>query len=410
MSPESAHASLLGQLDAITIPQGGMEFQRRLAGELLSAEADTGPDARRRRHLLRLMGDALAWKALSRHMIRELARGRQRPPSLTAQGADFGFVLEVAEQIAHDGVLPIVCDLTHLLGVGDIVAATAGVISIIECKNTPLPAGWNPRGRHLRQLQRQARASGYLAKGHAPAGDQTRISIDVAEPRRCDEELRDCVERARSSERGYAVADLGERDLLVARWDLGLALEDSMHLPDREGWQYPAFGGSATATDNPGPFTANPYDLPLPADARLAVVEGDLLLFRIVDLAPLGWHGQAVGTSVEIYDKGGRPHLCAQHAGRTLQLSDRFIDQILLDFRTVADTQAQIKAMLSAIGELGSLPRPEQKQRAAPEIRTMASFVYRSPDGSADPVMVSELREFTNVGMPIRLEEPPPDQ
>ena len=42
MSHESVHASLLGQLDAITSPQAAMEFQRRLAGELLSAEADTG--------------------------------------------------------------------------------------------------------------------------------------------------------------------------------------------------------------------------------------------------------------------------------------------------------------------------------------------------------------------------------
>ena len=159
------------------------------------------------------MGDALAWKALSRHTIRELARGRQRPPSLTTQGADFGFVVEVAEQIAHDGVLPIICDLTHLLDVGDIIAAALGTISIIECKNTPLPAVWNPRGRQGRQLKRQARASGYLAQGHVPDDDQTWISIEVAEPRRCDVELRDCVARARSSERGYAVANLGERDL-----------------------------------------------------------------------------------------------------------------------------------------------------------------------------------------------------
>jgi len=38
MSPESVRASLLGELDAITSPQAAMEFQRRLAGELLSAE------------------------------------------------------------------------------------------------------------------------------------------------------------------------------------------------------------------------------------------------------------------------------------------------------------------------------------------------------------------------------------
>jgi len=157
MSPESVRASLLGELDAITSPQAAMEFQRRLAGELLSAEPAKGPDAQWHRHLLRLMGDALAWKVLSRHTIRELARDGQRPPSLTGQGHDFEFVLEVAGQITADGALPVICDLTHLLGVGGIVVATAGAISIIECKNTLLPAEWRPRGRRLRQLQRQHR-------------------------------------------------------------------------------------------------------------------------------------------------------------------------------------------------------------------------------------------------------------
>ena len=92
----------------------------------------------------------------------------------------------------------------------------------------------------------------------------------------------------------------------------------------------------------------------------------------------------------------------AQHTGRTLQLSDRFIDQILLDFRTVADTRAQIKAMLSATAELDTLPLAERKQMASPEIKTMASFVYRNPDGSSDPVVVSELREFTNLGISLQ--------
>jgi len=165
-----------------------------------------------------------------------------------------------------------------------------------------------------------------------------------------------------------------------------------------------AFGGSATATDNPGPFAANPYTLPLPADARLAIVEGDLLLFRLVDLAPLGWHDDVGGghTSVEIFRKDGRPHLRAQHAGRTLELSDRFIDQILLDFRTVGDTRAQIKAMLSATAELDTLPLAERKQMASPEIKAMASFVYRNPDASSDPAVVSEPREFTNLGISLQ--------
>lgn len=40
MSSESVHASLLGQLDAITSPQEAMEFQRRLVSELLTQAVD----------------------------------------------------------------------------------------------------------------------------------------------------------------------------------------------------------------------------------------------------------------------------------------------------------------------------------------------------------------------------------
>jgi hypothetical protein len=40
----------------------------------------------------------------------------------------------------------------------------------------------------------------------------------------------------------------------------------------------------------------------------------------------------------------------------------------------------------------------------------MASFIYRNPDGSADQMIVSELRELTNLGMTIQIEERPPDQ
>src|SRR5258708_12686789 len=54
--------------------------------------------------------------------------------------------------------------------------------------------------------------------------------------------------------------------------------------------------------------------------------------------------------------------------------------------------------MLSATAELDSIPLAERKQMASPEKKTMASFVYRNPDGSSDPVVVSELREFHQPG------------
>jgi hypothetical protein len=403
MSSEAVRASLLGQLDAISSPQAAVAFQRKLADGIISAELDASDDARWHAHLLRLMGDTLAWRLLSRHVIRELARDRRKPAPLAGQRQDFEFVLDVAERVAREGLVPIVSDLTHLLGVGDVITIASAAVGIIECKNRTLPTEWVPRGRHWRQLDRQARASQYLAAGHVPEGEERRIAIEVAEPPRCDDELQECVERARASKQGAAVTELGERDILAAIWDRGLtpadALGEAFATISNVGWQYPLFGGSATATDHPGPFIANPYALPLPVDARLAIPEGDLLLFRFVDLAPLGWQDNAEDEqiSIEVYMKGGSPHLRAQLDGKTRHISDRFIDQIIWDFRSVIGTRAHLKALLQAVRRVEGLPEPERHQAASPEIAAFASFAFRDPGGSPEPLLVSQLREFANL-------------
>lgn len=116
-------------------------FQRALAEELFDSELGAGLDDRWHRHLLRLMGDALAWQVLSRHAIRERARDNRRSPTLSGQGSDFGFVIEVAQQIAHGGSVPVVCDLTRLLGLGDIVAVTAGLSRQSNARTRCCPQG-----------------------------------------------------------------------------------------------------------------------------------------------------------------------------------------------------------------------------------------------------------------------------
>jgi hypothetical protein len=151
MQFEGVRERLLIQLDTVDSPESSAAFQRALADELRAAEADGSPNSRWHRHLLRLMGDALARKMLSIHTLSELARDMRPAPSLSAQGSDFDFVLDAAEAFAHGGIPSVVSDLTHLVGVGDIVTANGGdAISIIECKNRPMPDHLVLRGRHWR--------------------------------------------------------------------------------------------------------------------------------------------------------------------------------------------------------------------------------------------------------------------
>ena len=143
-------------------------------------------------------------------------------PSLSAQGSDFDFVLDPAEAFAY-GVPVVVSDLTHLVGVGDIVTVNGGdAISIIECKNRPIPDNPVLRGRHWRQQRRQADAAAYLTTGYLSSdGQRSRIALEVDQPPRRDDELLQCIEQAWRSPTGSAAASFGERDLLIACWNAG---------------------------------------------------------------------------------------------------------------------------------------------------------------------------------------------
>ncbi len=187
---------------------------------------------------------------------------------------------------------------------------------------------------------------------------------------------------------------------------LGLEPKDAIPWIDPRGWRFPAFG-SATATENPGPFIANPYALPLPTDTRHALTEGDLLLLRLTDLDLLACERIAgnVHSSVEVYKQGGSHQLRATFDGKPLGLSQRFIEQILFDFWAVADIRSMLMAMLEAAQQLGNDPAEDSTAAAAPEIPTLNSFAYRDSDGTATPILVSRLSDFTNLGVSIPYED-----
>ncbi|HEY6310703.1 MAG TPA: hypothetical protein VIY52_07835 [Streptosporangiaceae bacterium] len=408
MQFERARRRLLDQLDAIDSPEAAMAFQRALASELRAAEKDANTEVRWHGHLLRLMGDALARQLLSRHTLRELSRDWHPAPSLTGQGEDFDFVLEVAEQTVGPGFVPLISDLTHLITVGGLISVGPSSIAIIECKNRKMPTGWGLRGRHARQLQRQSEAASYLTSGHVPDGNgKPRIALEVDEPRPREEELQDCVGRASASATGSAAAQLGDRDFLIACWERGLQPQHVLPRIDTDGWRFPAIAGSATAAENPAPFIANAYSLPLPADARHAVAEGDLLLLRLVDLGLLTREHEAgsASPSVEVYRKGGSCHLRAVLDGGPVELSQRFIDQVIWNFWSAADTSSMIMACLEAVQAAGRGTPGRRIAAAAPEVPTLAGFAYRGPDASAGPVFVSRLSDLARVGVSVPYEE-----
>jgi hypothetical protein len=145
-----------------------MTFQRALIEEIKRAETDRVlPQPKRREHLRRVRqyGDALAFDALSRYSIRQLARNDGYPPALSGQGAGFDRVVETAAALS-ERVTTLISDLTNVLKNGDVVICLGPDEPFIFEVKAALPRqGYGRQGRRGRQLARIESIGQFLETG-----------------------------------------------------------------------------------------------------------------------------------------------------------------------------------------------------------------------------------------------------
>ncbi|WP_157856984.1 hypothetical protein [Streptomyces sp. PRh5] len=401
MSLEELRISLVNDLDAADTPGKFMAMQLRLAKEIKQAEAQKNPEMDEHKHKLRLLGDALAWKALDRHTIRELSRDRLRAAHLTSQGEDFDFVLSVAEASAKRGDLPLVCDLTHLLAVGDLLVLNSSGIVIFECKNRTIPLR-APTGRQARQESRAREASHYLETGFVEKeGSENRLSLDLDEPPHEHAALRYCVEKAYSDPIGGAgLVKIGERDFILAfrvgQRDIGELLNPLSKDLKTTGWRLGYSQGFSGAIWYPSPFRSNPFILPLSVQQRCDLVDGDLIIMRIVDVANFDYSGEVEGLHVEfrVSSKGDVLKFETSVDGESVELSNRFIEQVFWDFKDLVKMRALVAEMAAKTTKVSRALQTEGadiSQHASPTVRANHAFVFRPQDpGGAPLVRLSE--------------------
>jgi hypothetical protein len=122
--------TLFDSLRAVAGLTDVVRFQHQLTSAILEGEShkrDAGKDKEKRAlfayhlHACRTYGDALAWRYLHPHAIRQLAKNQGRPPHLGGQLASVAAALEVVEGAAKHGFPAIVSDLTHCLRIGDVI-------------------------------------------------------------------------------------------------------------------------------------------------------------------------------------------------------------------------------------------------------------------------------------------------
>jgi hypothetical protein len=115
--PRTQRAALLGHLGDLRRPARAFcrlgtcseVYPARLAPAVARGPAPAARPARARPGHRVVIGDALVHTTLlPTHTIRALSRRPRPPASLTAQGTDFDFVLEVADGLRKYGFAPII--------------------------------------------------------------------------------------------------------------------------------------------------------------------------------------------------------------------------------------------------------------------------------------------------------------
>jgi len=351
----SARRHLVQSFADLPSPGSVVDFQRSLLGQharkgTTRAERDL---FKHHRTKLRAIGDALAWLLLPAHSIRTLSKHPGRaaaPPPMETE--DAAFVMRVVDQLFRSGRLPIITDLTNVLLVGDIVAVGPGDrIEVVECKNTGIPVRPPTRGRLARQRQRGERLTRYLRESAMPHPQETLsaiaaiasaldvpvplgpspavpglVAVDVALPEPNPEWLVTAYTRYEESPHGVGMVEIDAGDYLL--------------IADRDGLADDRLGGIAEIVptlrkpclslhfeqlDEPQPYCRSILSYPIGWEVRAALLETDLVMVRLVDLAIFEEHGDD-GIGLTLQD--GR-FLRWTHDECHQVFSNRFIDEVM---------------------------------------------------------------------------------
>lgn len=296
------------------LPNSGsvVDLQRQILGEHARKGATRAEHDLFKHHRtkLRAIGDALAWLLLPAHTIRTLSKhpGRGAPPPIDTK--DAAFVMQVVDQLFRAGRVPIIADLTNVLLVGDVIAVSSGGgIEVVECKNTRIPVRPPISGRLARQRQRGETLTHYLRESVMPYPAETQpavtalaaaldipaptppaspnlVAMDVDLPEPNPEWLVTACMRYEESPQGVGMVEIGPGDYLLITDRHGFR-DDRIRdvvgaLPSL---RQPYLSVHFEQLNEPQPHCRSILSYPIDWEFRAALLETDLVMVRLVDLA-----------------------------------------------------------------------------------------------------------------------------
>lgn len=286
-----------------------MDWQGSLAAAIIAAEAagvdDDREERKYHRHLLRVLGDGLVHNLIPPHTIRALEPQVRRPPSLSAQHEDFEFVMETAATVYSYGLVPIVADLTTLLGTGDLVCTDGRQIVVFECKNRLAPTLVSGSGRVARQRERGERIERYLSTSSLrDENGVLRVALNMGgeHPQPNWPEVEALLRRCQSAPSGVGLLTFARGDYLLATrpTDASVAEQLDPVMPSAESMTLPAAAHYASLIDAATHDSPAPCNYPISADLRVELLERRILLTRVADMSLLDAQFEHEGVEIHL--------------------------------------------------------------------------------------------------------------
>jgi hypothetical protein len=314
------------------------ELQVRLAREIRASEPLDGEDEGWHRRRLRNIGDAIAWRTLTPHAIRNLSVPGTKPPALSGQGAAFDHVLETGRLASGKGMAVIIADVTNCISTGDLaICGDPDAPYIVECKlSARSPSTWM-QGRRGRQFSRAKAVGTYLDKGRGlvPGTPMEKFAVEVAvEAEHNWEHINAAVLSALSA--GTGLVRLDQEIIWAKRPDddaearLGIADIFPRGTPVLIGCH------SALLTDD-APHAHPPLTWQVDRGVAVALAELDIVVCHALDsriFSKFITERARLGDVVEVAP--GVSGVAATVDGKPTVLGPRFLVDVLYGFETVA--------------------------------------------------------------------------
>ena len=400
--------ALVGAIAEATTNDQLLAVQEQMAGMIADAEAAlrAGHDADWENHAdrVRLLGDGIAWHEIHPHALRQFAKLYTGSPTpILGQGRGFETALEVARKIAGTTVTAVLlCDVTYLLAVGDIIVCEdPETPRVIEVKTTLKRRIRQFRGRAGRQVKRATSVVSYLHRGRGVVAGNPALQVSTAHrATRGWTLVEDLTDRALQS--GFAREDVRPGEVIWAyvpgrakRCVREAVSYDENH-PDLGSAQFGTTSGLMSMRDG---LYAPPGAWPLPPSARFALNEGEVELAHLAYGSLLNVNDRNVSVR---FEPGAQDPVVIETEGRTYPLSRRFLYDVVYGFETVESVREGLvefgEALHAVVEELGAPPaladsKPwiaDEGQIALDDWEGVAGLVITSAEGKSRLIASSD--------------------